>query len=86
MNFAAWRRREQKCAENYNKQHNKFIFKTAVSILLISNRNIFRVLCDKTVSVYFIWKIYLYFEMEMARPGNRHCANCIGTLSFPMLT
>ena len=20
----------------------------------------------------------------MANPGNRHCANCIGTLSFPM--
>ena len=20
----------------------------------------------------------------MASPGNRHCANCIGTLSFPM--
>jgi len=22
--------------------------------------------------------------LEMASPGNRHCANCIGTLSFPM--
>jgi len=22
----------------------------------------------------------------MAGPGNQHCANCIGTLSFPMLT
>jgi len=21
--------------------------------------------------------------LEMASPGNRHCANCIGTLSFP---
>ena len=21
----------------------------------------------------------------MASPGNRHCTNCIGTLSFPML-
>ena len=24
--------------------------------------------------------------MEMASPGNRHCANCIGTLSFPICT
>ena len=23
---------------------------------------------------------------EMASPGNRHCANCIGALSFPILT
>jgi len=22
--------------------------------------------------------------MEMASPGNQHCANCIGTLSFPI--
>ena len=22
----------------------------------------------------------------MASPGNRHCANCIGALSFPMVT
>jgi len=23
--------------------------------------------------------------LEMAIPGNQHCASCIGTLSFPML-
>ena len=22
----------------------------------------------------------------MASPGNQHCANCVGTLSFPILT
>ena len=22
----------------------------------------------------------------MARPGNRHCANCIGTILFPIAT
>jgi len=42
---------ERKCAENYNKQHNKFIFQTAISILLISNHNSFRVLFDKIASV-----------------------------------
>jgi len=26
---------------------------------------------------------YIYIlPLEMASPGNRHCANCIGTLSF----
>ena len=39
----------------------KICFKTAISILLISNDNSFRVLFDKIASVYFIWKIYLYF-------------------------
>ena len=24
--------------------------------------------------------------LEIASPGNQHCANCIGTLSFPMET
>ena len=52
-------------------------FKTAISILLISNHNSFRVMFDKIASVYFICK--------MASPGKKHCANCIGTLSFPML-
>ena len=36
--------------------------KTAVSILPISNHNSFRVLFDKTASVYFIRKIYLHFS------------------------
>jgi len=22
--------------------------------------------------------------LEMASPGNQHCANCVGTLSFPI--
>jgi len=35
--------------------------------------------------VYFIWKIYIYIlALEMASPGNQHCATCIGTLSFPI--
>ena len=76
---------ERKCAENYNKQHNKFIFQTAISILLISNHNSFRVLFDKIASVYFIWKKNIYIlALEMASPENQHCANCICTLSFPM--
>ena len=53
--------------------------------MVISNHNSFRVLFDKIVSVYFIWKIYLnILALEMAIPGNQHRANCIGTLSFPI--
>jgi len=65
---------ERKCAENYNNWHDKFIFKTAVSIVVISNYNSFRVLFDKTASVYFIWKIYSYFSIGNGQP--REPAQC----------
>jgi len=47
--------RERKCADNYIKQHNEFIFKAAISILVIrpTNHNGFRVLFDKIASVYY---------------------------------
>jgi len=33
----------------------------------------------------FYLKKYIYFlALELASPGNRHCASCIGTLSFPI--
>ena len=57
-----------------------------MSILLISNYNTFRVLFNETASIYFIWKIYVYFSIENASQGNQHCANCIGTLLFPIAT
>jgi len=64
---------------------NLFV-KTAISILVISNRGSFRELFDKTASVYIAFeKKYIYIlALEMASPGNRHCANCTGTLSFPI--
>jgi len=55
-------------------------FKTAISILLISSHNSFGVLFGKIASVCFIC-IYI-LALEMASPGNQHCANCIGALSF----
>jgi len=34
---------------------------------------------------YILFEKYIYISaMEMASPGNQHCANCIGTLSFPI--
>ena len=44
------------------------VFKTAISILVISNHNSFRVLFGKMASVYFIWKIYLYFSVGKCQP------------------
>jgi len=32
---------------------------------------------------YILLESYIYISaLETASPGNRHCANCIGTLSF----
>ena len=66
-----------------------FFSATAISILVISNHNSFRVLFDKIASVYFILKnvrfLISILALEMASPGNRHCAKCIGTLSFAIV-
>ena len=78
------RNRERKCTENYNKRHNKFIFKTAIGSLVISNHNGSRVLFDKTASEYLFEKYIYILALEMASPVNQHCASCIGTLSFPI--
>jgi len=43
------------------------------------------VLFDKIASVYVLFGKYInILAFEMASPGNRHCANCIGTLPFPL--
>ena len=44
------------------------LFKVAISILLVSNHNSFRVMFDKIASVYFIWKINLYFSVGNGQP------------------
>jgi len=62
-----------------------YFFETAISILVISKHNSFRMLLEKIASVYIIEQYIYILASEMASPGNQHCANCIGTLSFPML-
>jgi len=42
--------------------------KTAMSFLLISNRNNFRVLFDKKLLPYILLKIYIYFSVEIGQP------------------
>jgi len=78
------RYRERKCAENYNKWHNKFIFLTAMSILVISNHSSTRLLFLQKRFRTLSENCTYILALEMASPGNEHCANCIGTLSFPI--
>ena len=62
-----------------------FFSQTAISILVISNRNSFRVLFDKVLPYLLFEKYIFILALEVASPVNQHCANCIGTLSFPMM-
>jgi len=49
--------------------------------LVLSNRNSLKLL------PYILFEKYInILALQMTSPGNRHCANCIGTLSFPVLT
>ena len=60
------------------------VFKTASSILVISNDNIFQVLFDKIANVILFDEISNYIlALKMASPGIRHRASCcISALSF----
>jgi len=59
--------------------------KTAMSFLLISNRNNFRVLfVTKNCFRIFYWKYIFILALKLVSPGNQHCANCIGEFSFPI--
>ena len=62
------------------------LFLTAMSISVISNHNSFRLLFDKSASVYFIGKYIDILALEMASPANQHCANCVGTHSFSVVS
>ena len=47
-----------------------YFFKTAISILLMSNHNSFRVLFEKKLLPYILFQKYIYIlASEMASPG-----------------
>ena len=61
-------------------------FLNCISILIISNHKSFHMLFDKIASEFFLCEKYInILAFEMASPGNRHCADCIGALSFPIV-
>jgi len=50
-----------------------------------------RIRCIFSLKIWFSWEssyqiLCNILPLEMASPENRHCANCIGALSFPILT
>jgi len=81
-----------------NNTLHLFFEKNAISILLTSNNNSFRVLSDEKTYVYFlIEKIYLYISIRNGQPvelalyqlymfTEKNGSNCICTLSFPIKT
>ena len=34
---------------------------------------------------YILFEKNYILALETASPGNQHCANCVGTLSFPLV-
>ena len=60
------------------------LYKTAISTLVISNITVSEC-CLMKLFPYILFEKYTYIlVLEMASQGNEHCANCIGTLSFPI--
>ena len=59
------------------------LFKTAISILLLFQTITVSECCLIKLPQYILFEKCIYIlALEMASSGNRHCANCIGTLSF----
>ena len=49
-----------------------------------------KIMINNTITLFFktairilLLSIHNSLTLEMASPGNRHCANCVGTLSLP---
>ena len=53
-------------------------FKVQSSTLRISNDNSFR------LGIFYLKNVFI-FSTGNGQPGNQHCANCIGTLWFPIV-
>jgi len=69
------------CFSGSGLEHSNSRFE---SILLISNHSSFRVLFDKIASVYFIWKIYLYFITGNGQPRKTALCQLYRHPSFPI--
>ena len=53
--------RKRKCADNYTKWHNKFIFfKTAISISVISNHISIRVLLKNSFHIFYCKNTFIF--------------------------
>ena len=62
----------------------KLFFKLHSAFWLFQTITVFECCLIKLLP-YILFEKYIYIlALEMASPGNRHCASCIGTLSFPI--
>ena len=62
-------------------------FKLQSAFCKFESITVFKCCMIKLLPYILFEKIYIYSSaLEMASPGNQHCANCIGTLSFPTET
>jgi len=61
-----------------------FFSSTAISRLVISTHNSFRGCLIKLLPYILFEKCINILALGMISLGNRHCASCIGALSFPM--
>jgi len=78
---------EQMCAENYNKHRNEFIFfKLQPAFWEFQTITVSGCCWIKVLPYILLEKIYIYIlALEMASPGNHHCANCIGAHLFAIM-
>ena len=61
------------------------IARSVVAIRRSQETKVCRECCLIKLRPYILFEKYInILAFEMACPGNRHCANCIGTLSFPI--
>ena len=77
--------KEPKWAENCNKWHDKiFILNCNQHFGNFKSRQFPTSECclTKLLPCVLFERYINILALEMASPGNRHCANCIGTLSF----
>ena len=73
--------RERKCA----KKITQIYFLNCRQHFYNSNHNSSKCCLIKLLPYILFEKCIYIFALEMASPGNQHCANCIDTLSFPIL-
>ena len=64
---------------------NKFIFKLQSAFFGNFETVTVSECCLIKLHLFILYDKYVYIlGLEMASPGSQHCANCIGTLSFPV--
>ena len=75
---------ETKVCRNYSKWRNNSSFFKLQSAFWQFQTITVSECCLIKLLPYILFKKYIYIlTLKMARPGNQHCVNCIGTLSFP---